>query len=73
MSYRRHAGKPTAALWMLVAAADVALVLASAGALVLIALASVAVVAVASVGSWRYLRRPVVASDVAPARVPVRL
>jgi hypothetical protein len=60
---------------MLVAAADVVLILASAGALVLIALASVAVIAVASVGTWHYLRRQAVDSDVAtpaPVRVPVR-
>ena len=74
MSYRRQASKPTAALWMLVAAADVALVLASSGVLVLIALTSLAVVAVASVGTWRYLRREVAGSGVATpgaVRMPI--
>ena len=53
-----------AALWTLVAAADVALILVSAGVLALIALASLAVVAVASVGTWRHLRRGVAGSQV---------
>ena len=76
MSYRRQTSKPTAALWMLVAAADVVLVLVSAGLMALIALASLAVVAVASVGTWRHLHRSVARSEMAaPAahmRVPVR-
>jgi hypothetical protein len=74
VSYRRQAGKPTTALWTLVAAADVALVLASAGVLALIALVSLAVVVVASVGTWRYLRRETAGSEMAaPAamRVPI--
>jgi hypothetical protein len=57
VSYRNHAAKPTAALWMLVAVADVALVLASAGTVALVALASVSAVTVAGIGTWRYLRR----------------
>jgi hypothetical protein len=70
VSYRRQASKPTAALWMLVAAADVALVLASSGLLVLIALVSLAVVVVASIGVWRHMRRQVAGSEVAaPAAV----
>lgn len=57
MSYRGHAAKPTAALWLLVAAADLGLVLASVGIVVLIALASLVAVAVAGFGTWRYLKR----------------
>ena len=72
VSYRRHAHKPTAALWMLVAAADVGLVLASLGALVLVALASAVVVTVASIGTWRHLRPSVAPSKVAAAHAPVR-
>jgi hypothetical protein len=72
VSYRRQTSKPTAALWLLVAAADIALVLASVGVLALAALVSLAVVAVASVGTWRYLRREGAGSDVAaPAAVRV--
>jgi hypothetical protein len=72
VSYRRQTSKPTAALWLLVAAADVALVLASVGVLALVALVSLAVVAVASVGTWRYLRREGAGAEVAaPAAVRV--
>ncbi|MDI6099737.1 hypothetical protein QLQ12_14125 [Actinoplanes sp. NEAU-A12] len=35
MNCRRHGGKPTVALWMLVAAADVAIIVASTGLLTL--------------------------------------
>lgn len=35
MKSRRHGGKPSLALWMLVAAADVAIIVASAGLLTL--------------------------------------
>jgi hypothetical protein len=44
------------------------------GVLALIALVSLAVVVVASVGTWRYLRREVVGSEVAApvaVRVPI--
>jgi hypothetical protein len=57
VSYRQQATKPTTALWMLVAAADVVLVLASAGIAALVALVSVVAVAVAGIGTWRHLRR----------------
>lgn len=73
MSYRRHASKPTAALWMLVAAADVVLILASAGVLALIALASLAAVAVASIGTWRHLHRQVASSGAAAPGAAVRM
>lgn len=75
MSYRRQPSKPTAVLWMLVAVADVVLVLASAGVLILAALALLAVIAAATVGTWRHLRRQAEGADVtAPVvgRVPVR-
>ncbi|HEU4422852.1 MAG TPA: hypothetical protein VFR67_10015 [Pilimelia sp.] len=70
MSYRGHAAKPTAALWLLVAAADLGLVLASVGIVVLIALASVVAITAAAFGTWRYLRRGAPAA--LAARVPHR-
>jgi len=72
VSYRSHAVKPTAALWLLVAAADAVLVLASMGLAMLVALATVVAVAIAAVGSWRYLRRAHTSADV-PAAVTARL
>ncbi|HYN95357.1 MAG TPA: hypothetical protein VES42_16035 [Pilimelia sp.] len=68
MSFRRHAVKPTAALWSLVLLGDMALVVASAGVLMLVALASVATMGLAGVVAWRYAHRP--ADTVGP--VPVR-
>jgi hypothetical protein len=48
MNCRRHGSKPTLALWMLVAVADIAILAATAGALVL-ALSVVGLLAVAAV------------------------
>jgi hypothetical protein len=46
MNCRPHGGKPTIALWMLVAAADLAILIATAGlATILLVLAGLAVVA----------------------------
>jgi len=64
MRSRRHATKPTIALWTLVAIGDAALILGSVGLVALIALASV--VAVAAVGAWPLLRRGLPDRDVAP-------
>jgi hypothetical protein len=68
MSYRQRAGKPSVALWMLVAIGDVALILASVGMVTLIALASVVAVTVATVGTWLMLRRGVPGRDAVPVR-----
>ena len=68
MSYRQRAGKPSVALWMLVAIGDAALILASMGMATLIALASVVAVAVAAVGTWRTLRRDVSGREVVANR-----
>ncbi|HWG97905.1 MAG TPA: hypothetical protein VNV66_00945 [Pilimelia sp.] len=57
MSYRRHPGKPTTLLWILVAAADLALLVASVGVVLVVALAGVAAGAVAALLGWRALRR----------------
>ena len=43
MNCRRHGSKPTLALWMLVAVADVALILATAGLLTMLFLAAAVV------------------------------
>jgi hypothetical protein len=57
---RRHGSRATIALWMLVAIADVALVLATAGALVMmLAVAGVVILAGAVVGSRMLHRRAV--------------
>lgn len=68
MNCRRHGSKPTIALWMLVAVADVALIVAAAGLLtVLLVLAGVTVVA-GGVLVARSLGRP----EPEPAKVVVR-
>jgi hypothetical protein len=56
---RRHGSRPTIALWMLVAIADVAILAATAGALGLALLAVGAVLLSAAVaGAWMWQRRP---------------
>ncbi|MEV1285812.1 hypothetical protein [Micromonospora sp. NPDC049679] len=71
MSFRLHTAKPKLALWMLVAAADVVLLVASLGLMtMLLAIAGVATVAVAAAGTWMLLRRGVPERRV-PARVAV--
>lgn len=57
---RRHGSRPTIALWMLVAIADVALVVAAAGALaVMLAVAAAVIVAGAVAGVLMLQRRAV--------------
>jgi hypothetical protein len=57
---RRHGSRPTIALWMLVAIADVALVVAAAGTLaVLLAVAAAVIVVGAFAGSRTLQRRAV--------------
>jgi hypothetical protein len=69
VSFRLHTAKPKLALWMLVAAADVVLLVASVGLMtMLLAIAGVATVAVAAAGTWMLLRR-----GVPERRVPVRV
>ncbi|GAA0417128.1 hypothetical protein Aca07nite_08000 [Actinoplanes capillaceus] len=68
MNCRRHGSKPTIALWMLVAVADVA-ILASTGLLaILLVLTALAVVVGVGVVAARSLGRP----DPEPAKVVVR-
>lgn len=50
MNCRRHGSKPTLALWMLVAVADVVLIVATAGVLTLLMVAAALVTAGA--GAW---------------------
>ena len=58
MNCRRHGSKPTIALWMLVAVADLAILVAATGFVtVFLALAALAVVA-GGVVAVRSLRRP---------------
>ncbi|MEU4562104.1 hypothetical protein AB0F72_27285 [Actinoplanes sp. NPDC023936] len=58
MNCRRHGSKPTLALWMLVAVADIAIVVAATG--LLMAFLIVAALAVVAGGAlaFRNLRRP---------------
>ncbi len=73
MSCRRHGTKPTVALWMLVAAADVALIVASVGMLaVVVGLALVAVLAVAVATARLLLRHGAAGSEPVLAPVVVR-
>ncbi|HEX2771170.1 MAG TPA: hypothetical protein VHN18_01915 [Micromonosporaceae bacterium] len=69
MSYRRHAAKPSVALWMLVAAGDVLLILSSVGIFALIALVSV--VAVGAAAGYLLMRRSAAADEAVPAAVRV--
>jgi hypothetical protein len=69
MNCRRHGGKPTIALWMLVAVADVAIIMASTGLLVaLLLLTSLAVIAAGGV----YAARALGAREPQPAKAVVR-
>jgi hypothetical protein len=76
MMCRRHGSKPTLALWMLIGAADLAIIIAGIGLLatIVIAAALTAVVA-AGAGFWLFARRsrvesePIVAPIVARRRV----
>jgi hypothetical protein len=71
MNCRRHASKPTLALWMLVAVADVALIVAAVGLMtVLLVTAGVTVVAACAAGTWLLLHRDATAPEAAP--LPVR-
>ncbi|MDG4767862.1 hypothetical protein O7632_27760 [Solwaraspora sp. WMMD406] len=75
MSNRRRIAKPSVALWMLVALADVALLVASVGLLtVLLVLGGVAAVAVAAVGAYQLIGRDLAGDNrtPVPATVPIR-
>nr|WP_296063699.1 hypothetical protein [uncultured Actinoplanes sp.] len=59
MNCRRHGRKPTLALWMLVAIADLAILATAAGALVMLSIfATVAVLAGGVVAARLVTRRP---------------
>ena len=73
MNCRRHASKPTLALWMLVAVADVALVVAAVGLMtVLLVVASSVAVAACAAGVWMLVRRDASVSEAAPAPITAR-
>jgi hypothetical protein len=69
MSYRRHAAKPSVALWMLVAVGDVLLIVSSVGLLALIALVSV--ITLGAVAGYLLMRRSAAADEAAPAAVRI--
>jgi hypothetical protein len=56
---RRHGSRPTIALWMLVAIADIALVVAAAGAFVVLLVVAGAMVVAGAVAGVRMQRRAV--------------
>jgi hypothetical protein len=69
MNCRRHGGKPTIALWMLVAVADVAIIMASTGLLAaLLLLTALAVIIIGGV----YAARALGNSRPQPAKAVVR-
>ena len=73
MSYRRQVSKPCAALWLLVAVADLALLAAGIGmAGTLMVLGAVATAAVVAVGGWKLARRAGAAAAPMPAPAPMR-
>jgi hypothetical protein len=57
MMIRRHGSRPTIALWMLVAIADVALVVAAAGTLALLLAVAAALIVVGAFAGVRMLQR----------------
>ena len=69
MNCRRRGSKPTIALWMLVAAADVAIIVASTGLLaLLLVLTALTLLTVVGVSAARSLARP----EPRPAKVVAR-
>jgi hypothetical protein len=68
MNCRRHGSKPTLALWMLVAAADVAIFMAAAGPLTVLLIGAGLVALIAGVMGFRLHRRDAVASLVLLSR-----
>ncbi|MEV0902201.1 hypothetical protein [Actinoplanes sp. NPDC049802] len=69
MNCRRHGSKPTIALWMLVAVADVAIIVASTGLLaVLLVVTALALITGVGVVAARSLARP----EPEPAKVVAR-
>jgi hypothetical protein len=69
MNCRRHGSKPTIALWMLVAVADLALLAAAAGpVLALLAMAGLITVAGAVVGTRMITRRDAAETEVVARR-----
>ena len=73
MNCRRHASKPTLALWMLVAVAEVALIVAAAGLMtVLLIVAGVIAVAACAAGVWMLMHRDTAVTEAAPARIAAR-
>jgi uncharacterized membrane-anchored protein len=72
MTCRRHGSKPTIALWMLVAVADVALIVATAGVLTMLLIATALVTVGAAALGIRQLVRQERSPEAAPARVTAR-
>ncbi|MEU8236967.1 hypothetical protein AB0C07_01830 [Actinoplanes missouriensis] len=58
MNCRRHGSKPTLALWMLVAVADLAILIAAAGPVLAFLLVAALAVVAGGVLAFRNLRRP---------------
>ena len=55
MNCRRHGSKPTLALWMLIAVADVALIVVTAGVLTMLFISAAVVTVVGAVAGFRML------------------
>jgi len=73
MIHRRAGGKPSLALWMLVAVGDLAIIVANAGMAALIAFVGLVTAAAAAVGTSIVRRAAAARAAVpAPVAVPVR-
>jgi hypothetical protein len=71
MIHRRAGGKPSLALWMLVAVGNVAIIVANAGTAALIALVGLMTAGAAALG-MSVVRRAAAARAAVPVAVPVR-
>lgn len=68
VSYRQHATKPTTALWALIGAADVALLLTGVGAAVVLLIVSVVTtVLLAALAAWLLTKRGAIGHHTQPA------
>lgn len=73
MNCRRHASKPTLALWMLVAVADVALIVAAVGLVTMLLVTAGAVaVAACAAGAWMLVRRDATGTEATSAPLTAR-
>ncbi|OJF09636.1 hypothetical protein [Couchioplanes caeruleus] len=66
--FRRHGSKPTLALWMLVALADIAILVVAAGVMTVLLVAAGAMIVAGAVAGARQLQRRPTAQAPSPLR-----